>query len=1356
MATLTSPDFSKLPPPDLIKILDPAVHLEDIKTCFQTIIDEDNLGITVTDFPDKAPISKMLKVLACRELALRQRINNAARQCLLVTATGTNLDQIAALFNTPRLELDPGDPEASPPIDPTFEDDDALRRRAQNAFVSLTGAGPRASYEFHAKSAQYDCSGIECTTAIIDEAHTFAADELLNSINLERTNVELSSITVKSSDGSITYNVYDGTLNDYEVSEDEETGNAIVTRTPTSDGGTILARATVLISYEAAVTDERKTFADDQFDRTITLDRPDVSSVSKVQSTTERKPVVYEQGDAADYTVNMDENAVYRVLAPDGDISPGETVQISYDARISDEKYTFPNNGTDLTINLAHLEVSNVKVRHAVVGKEHDFSASAFTLDHTHIENLSIESLNCPVVPYSSGNDYTEADGVVTRENGGQIVEGQTVGISYDTLTPVASKEYTFPLASGSTVGDNFIIHRVLWKYFAGGNPNGNTLYTRDEDYVVTIVDEKNWITLLPDSPIPHDVRLTIEYKWHPNTSSNNYVFETTAHIHSRFTLDHSNVFNLRITSLNKGILYINDEDYSERDGVITLKFLSRKKCLLSGDSVLVSYDILDEHIATHRTFMSSFNLDDTDVSNLVISPISGSTSGVIGDYTGIDYNYSATEGIVTRRFDTNIPDDEAVLVSYDKQYTEDIDYRVNTISTGEVTRIADAGISRGKEVLISYDAHLTNEQYTFSDSDNEDPNSLSITLDFNLAQESNVVVVSTHLIPAEYIEDVDYKMNGNEMKRIPTTSSGYNIKPGEEVLIDYNTFTEDKEYSFDADDDFYRVTLQHPPDVLNVAILSNDSTMTYRPGKDYTLDANAGIVTRVNGGGITNGDTVLIGYDAHTIAEGEEARERVKDVSVTSPSPGAVEVTILSDLDILSELENAPLRNGRSSDGLRESVSQVLHEKVPVTDQITVKKPKIIPYKIVAEVSVDTTRNPNTDIQQTVIAGAKRFIAENHYLGQDITSSTLYSALTTKTIEATDDNTETSTALQAIPGWKDLNIISPTADIIVADDEAPFCDPNDEENPNICIKIIPYQCTGTECTIAIIDEAHTLTDQDIAIPIYLAATKVSNVVVNGYSANTDYVENAGVIMRVPDGSITIGNLVLVSFDVEVDETVIFSASNNPITLSQTVLSVSKVESARTSEQYHLGSDADYTVSGSDITRTPQSRIVEDEEVLISYVTQTVETDETATFSSDNNPITLGQTVVEVLEVKSVSTSEQYHLGSNADYTVSGSDIIRTALSEIADDETLLISYVASTVDQQHTFTDDNVGQGFFIRLAHTDVKQVKVTSYDRATTYDYTLYAGTTSTNDAVTLIDAGLSSGDTVLISYDAPHDI
>jgi phage-related baseplate assembly protein len=99
------------------------------------------------------PAFKILQVAAYRELLLRQRVNEAARAVMLAFAAGADLDQIGANYSVARLVLDPGDPDAIPPVPPTFEPDADFRRRIQLSPEAYTTAGSAGSYVFNALGA---------------------------------------------------------------------------------------------------------------------------------------------------------------------------------------------------------------------------------------------------------------------------------------------------------------------------------------------------------------------------------------------------------------------------------------------------------------------------------------------------------------------------------------------------------------------------------------------------------------------------------------------------------------------------------------------------------------------------------------------------------------------------------------------------------------------------------------------------------------------------------------------------------------------------------------------------------------------------------------------------------------------------------------------------------------------------------------------------------------------------------------------------------------------------------------------------------------------------------------------------
>lgn len=147
MSRFDNVDLSRLPPPNIIEPLD-----------FETILAEDK-ALYASFYPEHTadlesdPVIKVLELLAFKEVNLRGRVNDAARAMMLAFATGEDLDQIAARYGVERQTIDPGDPDAVPPVPPTKETDAAFLRRVQLAPEALSVAGSRGGYIFHGLSA---------------------------------------------------------------------------------------------------------------------------------------------------------------------------------------------------------------------------------------------------------------------------------------------------------------------------------------------------------------------------------------------------------------------------------------------------------------------------------------------------------------------------------------------------------------------------------------------------------------------------------------------------------------------------------------------------------------------------------------------------------------------------------------------------------------------------------------------------------------------------------------------------------------------------------------------------------------------------------------------------------------------------------------------------------------------------------------------------------------------------------------------------------------------------------------------------------------------------------------------------
>lgn len=120
--------------------------------------------------------------------------------------------------------------------------------------------------------------------------------------------------------------------------------------------------------------------------------------------------------------------------------------------------------------------------------------------------------------------------------------------------------------------------------------------------------------------------------------------------------------------------------------------------------------------------------------------------------------------------------------------------------------------------------------------------------------------------------------------------------------------------------------------------------------------------------------------YISHAL----NASVKVKDVAVLSPSPGEVEVILLStDTDGTPTAELMDIVNSALND---ESIR-------PITDHVQIKAANIRPYRIRADIMVFEGPDSNV-VLQAAQKSAEKYVEDNHRLGRDITLSALYSAL--------------------------------------------------------------------------------------------------------------------------------------------------------------------------------------------------------------------------------------------------------------------------------------------------------------------------------------------------------------------------
>lgn len=147
---------------------------------------------------ESEPVVKLLEENAYLELLLRTHINESAKAVMLAYATGSDLDQLGALFGIKRLIIQAEDLNAHPPIPTQYEDDERFRTRIQMSLEGLTTAGSRASYEFHALSTSAKIKDVDVTSptagtvkvAILStEGQGTADSDLINAVK-EQLNAE--------------------------------------------------------------------------------------------------------------------------------------------------------------------------------------------------------------------------------------------------------------------------------------------------------------------------------------------------------------------------------------------------------------------------------------------------------------------------------------------------------------------------------------------------------------------------------------------------------------------------------------------------------------------------------------------------------------------------------------------------------------------------------------------------------------------------------------------------------------------------------------------------------------------------------------------------------------------------------------------------------------------------------------------------------------------------------------------------------------------------------------------------------------------------------------------------------------
>ena len=147
-------DLTQLPAPSVVEVLDFEAILTTRKAHLISLLPEaERAAVTALLELESEPATKLLEENAYQEIILRNRVNEAGKAVMLAFALDGDLDQLGANVNVARLVITPANPNALPPVAAVMEDIEAYRLRIQEAPDGLSVAGPKASYEFHARSS---------------------------------------------------------------------------------------------------------------------------------------------------------------------------------------------------------------------------------------------------------------------------------------------------------------------------------------------------------------------------------------------------------------------------------------------------------------------------------------------------------------------------------------------------------------------------------------------------------------------------------------------------------------------------------------------------------------------------------------------------------------------------------------------------------------------------------------------------------------------------------------------------------------------------------------------------------------------------------------------------------------------------------------------------------------------------------------------------------------------------------------------------------------------------------------------------------------------------------------------------
>ncbi|KZN37591.1 hypothetical protein N474_04995 [Pseudoalteromonas luteoviolacea CPMOR-2] len=149
-----------------------------------------------------------------------------------------------------------------------------------------------------------------------------------------------------------------------------------------------------------------------------------------------------------------------------------------------------------------------------------------------------------------------------------------------------------------------------------------------------------------------------------------------------------------------------------------------------------------------------------------------------------------------------------------------------------------------------------------------------------------------------------------------------------------------------------------------------------------------------------------------------------IKDVSVQSPEPCDIELTILSHIGnghpsdaLIETVQHYFAAQGRAQPKVDESASRVR----PLGDRVTVHKAAIKPFSVQAELSILYGPSGET-LVSTAQQAVMEYCKSRQFLGKKVTRAGIYAALHQSGVE-------------------DVTLLSPVEDIVSSATEAPFCE---------------------------------------------------------------------------------------------------------------------------------------------------------------------------------------------------------------------------------------------------------------------------------------------------------------------------